>query len=156
MYNVPEILNNVIAKLGVNKTQFAVQCGIKPQALQSYFNGTTKRLKHKFAYTILKGFPNVNLKYLLYGEMPILTGVSVDSNEQNNEGNALQDKEKELLKAEIKLKDGQIKLKDEQIKLKDEQIKMLKEQLERRGGELITRAGRISKLTKKNNRNNGK
>ena len=124
-----------------NKSSFAMKIGMVSQSLNMYLSGR-RNITNKVLKRIKDAFPQVNIDWLKTGKgEPLINSmVSEFSVNQNKEGGSVIDREKELLKAELKLK--------------DERIKLLEEALARRSWELITKSGRISNAAKKNNRNN--
>ena len=130
-----------IDSLNISKNKFAESIGKKAQNLNIYFNGSTE-VGYKMMNLIKSIYPQLNIDWLKTGKgEPLINSmVSEFQLNSNKEGGIVIDREKELLKAELKLK--------------DERIKLLEEALARRSWELITKSGRISNAAKKNNRNN--
>ena len=72
MYNVREIIANVLEAVGMNGPGFAKAIGLPYTVVYNLQSGRTKKFRPAIADPMVKAFPRLNLEYLYTGEGDIL------------------------------------------------------------------------------------
>ena len=107
MPNSKERLLNLMRELKLNNTEFAKKIKTTPQALTNYLNDS-REIGRKFVGRIITYLPDVNLNYLLFGELPILKKSIPDDLNYLVQENTLLKREIDLLKDKIRLLESKL------------------------------------------------